>query len=376
MWLKGTPPILDRETIKRILLIQLGDIGDVVLSLPCVRALKDHFPDARVVVAVRAKARELMDICPWADDVISIEQPPLRFTAAVGYHWSFFRRLRAFCFDLVFDLRAGTRGAVLTRMSGAPVRIGFYSTKEPFWRDLAFTHLKPFMPDPNRHQSLYYQSLLMQCGIPVRQRHPEIALTVVQLQQARHFLSGHGVAPQSPLIAIHPFALWRYKEWPLEKTTELVRRLTAGNGCTALILGSSAERARAQTIAARCDGRAVNLAGKTTLDLLAAILGHCMLLIGMDSAVGHIGAAVSTPCITIFGPGKPGVWAPLGSANRIVHQPMPCIHCGQKGCDGSGRARCLETLSVDAVHKVVHAQIAPNGSTGPEHLNPTVRGLV
>ncbi|WP_319408670.1 glycosyltransferase family 9 protein [uncultured Desulfosarcina sp.] len=367
---------MDPEKIRCILLIQLGDIGDVVVSLPCVRALKENFPGARVVVAIRAKAREIMDICPWADDVVSIEQPRLRFAAAARYQFAFFREFRAFHADLVFDLRAGTRGAILARLSGAPLRIGFYSTKETFWRDLAFTHLKPFMPDPNRHQSLYYQSLLMQCGIPVRHRHPEIALTDNQIEQAGHFLSRQGVDPESRLIAVHPFALWRYKEWPLEKTTELVRRLTAGSRRTALILGSSAEHARAQTIIEHCDGHAVNLAGKTTLDLLAAILRHCLLLIGMDSAVGHIGAAVSTPCVTIFGPGKPGVWAPLGNANRIVHQPMPCIHCGQKGCDGSGRARCLEMLSVDAVHAAVLARIAQIGSTGPEYLTPTVRAGV
>jgi len=357
VWLKGSPLILDKNKIKRILLIQLGEIGDVVVSLLCVRALKEHFPEAEVVVAVRAKARDLIDTCPWADDAISIEQPRLKFLAAIGYHLDFFRRLRDFRFDVVFDLRAGTRGAVLARLSGAAIRVGFYSTKQTFWRHWVFTHLKPFMPDPNRHQSVYYLSLLAECGIYVSHRYPQIVLAAEHMRQARQLLAQHNVDPNQPLIALHPFALWRYKEWPLEKTAELARRLTAGTDRTVLVLGGPSERKRAQKVVERCNGRAINLAGETTLSVLAAVVKQCQLLIGMDSAIGHISAAVATPCITIFGPGKPGVWAPLGEHHRIVHMELPCIHCNQKGCDGQGRSLCLEQLTVEEVLSAIEQHI-------------------
>ncbi len=349
MWLKGSPLRLSTERIKRILLIQLGDIGDVVVSLPCVRALKDNFPDAQVVVAVRAKARELIDICPWADEVISIDQHRLRMTDAIRYQIAFFRRLRAFRFDLVLDLRAGTRGAVLAYLSGAAIRVGFYSTKEPLWRDWAFTHLKPFMPDPNRHQSVYYQSLLTECGINILHPFPEIVVSEKLSQEAIQFLIRHKVDLDKPIVAVHPFALWRYKEWPIERTTQLVQFLSQERDRTVLILGASSERTRAQSITDRCNRKVVNLAGQTGLGILAAVVQKCALLIGMDSALGHISAAVGTPAVTIFGPGKPGVWAPLGERSRIVHRDLPCIYCGQKGCDGTGRSRCLEELSVEQV---------------------------
>lgn len=366
MWLKGSPLTLHKKKIKQILLIQLGDIGDVVVSLPCVRALKENFPEAQVVVAVRAKARELIDICPWADDVISIEQPQLAMTAAIGYHIEFFRRLRAFRFDLVLDLRAGTRGAALAGFSGAAIRVGFYSTKEPFWRNWAFTHLKPFMPDPNRHQSIYYQSLLTECGIDILHQFPEIVVPPELSQQARQLLARQKVDLNKQIIAVHPFALWRYKEWPLEKTAELVRRLTRGTNRTALIIGAPSEKERAQSIVDQCNGQAVNLAGETGLGLLTAVVQHSMLLIGMDSALGHISAAVSTPSVIIFGPGKPGVWAPLGKLSRIVHKDLPCIYCGQKGCDGHGRSLCLEQLSVEEVLLAIEQNIDSLNATDSE----------
>jgi len=351
------------------LLIQLGDIGDLVLSLPCIRALKDNFPEAQVVVAVRAKAREFIEICPWADDVVSIEQPQLGVMTAVRYYFKFFKRLRAYRFDLVFDLRAGTRGAILARLSGAPIRVGFYSTKETFWRNWVFTHLKPFWPDPNRHQSIYYQSLLTQCGIDVFHRHPEIVMPAEHVNQANRLLARYGVDLNKQLIAVHPFALWRYKEWPLQKTVELVQRLTGCTDRTLLILGAPFERERAETIVDQCNGRAVNLAGETTLSVLAAVVKKCALLIGMDSALGHISAAVSTPCVTIFGPGNPGIWAPLGDHNKIVYKNLPCIHCGQKGCGGQSRSLCLEQLEVEEVLSAVEKQIDSiqhTGSANPE----------
>ncbi len=339
------------------MLIQLGDIGDVVLSLPCIRALKENFPKAVVAVAVRAKAKEIIDICPWVDEVIPIEQNDRGMMAAIQYQFDFFKRLRNHKFDLAIDLRASTRGAVLARLSGAAIRVGYYSTKETFWRSWVFTHLKPFMPDPNLHQSLYYQDLLAECGIHVFHRQPEINVPNVSTEKANRLLARLKIDTKKRLIAVHPFALWRYKEWPIEKTAGLVQHLTCGADRLALIIGASSERKRAQTIVGQCGERAINLAGETGLNVLAAILKQCLLSIGMDSAVGHISAAVGTPCVTIFGPGKAGVWAPIGHHNRIVNKDLPCIYCGQKGCNGSGRSLCLEELSVEDVLTVVEAQI-------------------
>ena len=357
MWIKGSTPLLCKEKIKRILLIQLGDIGDVVLSFPCIRALKEQFPDAQVLAAVRDKAKDLLDACPWADDVIPIEQTDLSISGTILYQFRFLKRLRAFRFDLVFDLRAGTRGAILARLSGATLRIGFHSAKETFWRNRMFTHLKAYKYDPNLHQSTHYQSLLNQCGIRATQPHPKIILSEEHNQKARLLMERHCINLDKQLIAIHPFALWRYKEWPLEKTTELVKHLTKSIDRKILILGAPAEKSRAQQIVDQCKNKPANLAGETTLSVLAAVINYCMLMIGMDSAVGHISAAVSTPCITIFGPGKPSVWAPIGASNRIVQSDLPCIHCGQKGCNGKEYSLCLEELSIDKVLSTVNQHI-------------------
>lgn len=373
MWLKGNPLHLNRGNTKRILMIQLGDIGDVVLSLHCIRALKEHFASSQVVVAVWAKARDLIEECPWADDVICVEKPNRGLPSALAHHYQFLRRLRKFHFDVVIDLRTGTRGAVMTLLTGAKLRIGYHTYKETFWRNWIFTHLKPFIPDPDLHQSKHYQSLLQQCGVEIPDGYPQIKASSTSRQKAGQLFMRHGISTTEPIIALHPFALWRYKEWPNAKSAELARRLTNDFNLTIVVLGTALEHDRAQTIVDHCDdhGHVVNLAGETDLRVLPAVLQRCQLLIGMDSACGHVAAAVATPCISIFGPGKAGVWAPLGERNRIVRMPLPCIHCGQKGCDDREQSKCLEELAVEEVFSAVkdHLQFLGSHLSGLEKKN-------
>ncbi len=127
---KGGP--LTFESIHRLLIIQLGDIGDVVLTTPSIVALRERFPRSEITVAVRRKAKELMDDCPLVDKVIVADKntgPLLKQWAEMR---SQIRTLRKTGFDLAIDFRTGTRGAVLAWLSGAPRRVAFYADNETF----------------------------------------------------------------------------------------------------------------------------------------------------------------------------------------------------------------------------------------------------
>jgi heptosyltransferase-3 len=145
--------------IRSILLIQLGDIGDVVLSLPCIRTLRNNFPKSNLIVAVREKAGELIEDCPWASGVISINQDRRPLTQEIAYQKRFFSRVRSFGFDLAIDLRTGTRGATLALLSGARQRIGFYASDGKLWRNRVFTHLAHLAGKPGQHMAEYWPLL-------------------------------------------------------------------------------------------------------------------------------------------------------------------------------------------------------------------------
>ena len=133
MLIKGNKDIIGYKG--DILLIQLGDIGDVVLTMPLIRALKDNYPDNRLVVCVREKAIDLIKDCPWVGGLLTVDSRRRSVKERIKYQWMFIRSLRKYKFDIAIDLRTGTRGAFITFFSGASCRIGRFTGDGLLWRN-------------------------------------------------------------------------------------------------------------------------------------------------------------------------------------------------------------------------------------------------
>jgi len=354
--------ITGKQTIqgspRSILLIQLGDIGDVVLSTPCIRALRDRYPQARIVVAVWDKAAELLEDCPWLDHVVAVTKGSRSLLEEVFFQLNFFRKLRNFHFDLAIDLRTGTRGGILALLSGARQRIGFYAEDGKLWRNRVFTSLLHREYAPDQHVVDYLLSLLEAFGVTTEEHSPTLVVSGGKLEKTEDFLKEEKIEPGSMLIAVQPFSLWRYKEWGQEKYISLINWLIERQNATVVVTGSVPERQRAEEIVRNCDKRCYNLAGKTSIAMYAALLKKCHLFIGVDSAGLHIAAAVGTPTVSIFGPSSPISWAPRGACRLVVQKEFDCLPCRQKGCNGSEKSRCLDELTVnEVVEKLDSVQI-------------------
>lgn len=359
--LKQTPaaPVSPLFTgVDNALIIQLGDIGDVVLSLPCFRAVKETYPPARVHAAVWEKAADILADSPWVDAVIAVRRPAGGPLERLGAHLAFVRDLRRRHIDLAVDLRTGTRGAIMARLTGAARRVGFPSADEPFWRDRSFTHLAAPPQAPGSHQVDFNQSLLAAFGIRTRHRWPEITPTARRRDVVAAALAEAGVASDAPMVVVQPFSLWPYKEWAADRYVDLMRRMVRDHRVQVVVSGSPDERARAGDLVTRCGDGVFNLAGRTSLGEYGALLARAAVFIGVDSAGMHIAAAVGTPTVLIFGPSSDADWAPRGPIHRVVRAGMPCEPCHRKGCDGSGRSRCLAALEVPAVYGAVAAALA------------------
>jgi heptosyltransferase-3 len=345
MLLKGNLDVPVPKT--GILLIQLGDIGDVVLTMPAIRALKDTFPSCPLHVAVRDKARELIDECPWTDATIAVSKQKRTLMEQLRYQTRFFTRLHRLRCAWAVDLRSGTRGAVLARMSGAPVRIGRYSGDGWLWRNRMFTHL--VNPPDETQQYAAFQSLniLSPFGIKATDVRPRLSVTLQRRQRAESLLPE--IRKGSPIVAIHPFSLWAYKEWRQSEVVRLVDYLHDRYQATVILTGSMDERSRAEALANRCRHAPLNLAGLTRIGDMPALLSLCCLLIGVDTAALHIAAAVGVPTIGIFGPSPAVVWATPGDAHLVVTGPLDCIPCRQKGCSNAEKSRCLEELNFEDI---------------------------
>lgn len=332
----------------------------MVLSFPCIRALKETFQPANLVVAVRDKAKELIEDCPWTTGVIAIDKNRRSFIQEILYQKQFFLRLRKYHFDLVLDLRTGTRGAILAMLSGARQRVGFYTQDGKVWRNRLFTHLYSPETKPGDYVADRYLSLLIAHNITIDNCEPEIDVPLEKQQSADAIFTKAKIPSDRPVIAIQPFSLWRYKEWGVNSYIQLINRLISEYNVSVIITGSLDEKKRADEILTHCRWNTYNLAGETSLGTLAAVLKASSLFIGADSAGIHIAAAVGTPTVSIFGPSSSADWAPRGIQHSVVHKDLECVPCNQKGCQGKGISRCLDELTVDEVMTAVRSQIDRN----------------
>ena len=355
MLVKGNDVLL--KDIRSILLIQLGDIGDVVLSLPSIRALRESYPHSNLIVAVREKAKELIEDSPWATGVISINKEKAGFIRILNRQWGFFSYLRRFHFDLAIDLRTGSRGAILAFLSGAGRRIGFYACDGKLWRNRLFTHLAYLEGKPGQHLADYYLNLLLAYNLKAKSIWPEMQIPREKQERAAALFKKEKIPSGRPVITIQPFSLWQYKEWGKDKYIQVVKQIRDEYDLPVIIAGSPEEKDRADEITRMGGKNVFNFAGKTSIGMFAAVLQASGLFIGGDSAGMHIAAAVGTPTVCIFGPSSSVAWGPRGKHHTIVYSNLSCVPCDEKGCQGSEVSQCLEDLTVAEVMEAVKRQV-------------------
>lgn len=340
---------IDHHNIKKILLIQFGDLGDVIVTFPCLRALKENFPDAHIVLAVHEKAKDLAQGCHWCDEILTVESPPDHLIERLGRNLKFAQRIRSQKFDLVVDLRTGDRSAILSLLTGARQRVSFYGIYNKLWRNRIYSHLVSPDGSPDLHMVDYYLSLLNAYGIHTTDRTPTCLVTEEQASETQNLIQSLGLETAKPIIAYHAFSLWEYKGWDLKKHAEIIKWMVHRYNGSVLLTGTEAQFGQAEIILKQNKRNVYNLAGKTSLNILPALLQRCDVSMGVDTAGGHIAASVGTPTVTIFGPGNFAKWAPYGSRSKIVHKGWDCIPCMKMGCNGSGKSQCLSELSVSEV---------------------------
>ncbi|MEN6421408.1 MAG: glycosyltransferase family 9 protein [Smithella sp.] len=334
--------------VRKILVIQLGDIGDVVWAIPSFWALKEAFPQAGLSVMVRNNYGDFLIDDDHVDKIYAVNSESV---------WNGLRLLtniRREKFDLLFDLRADERGAFTSFFSGAKIRAALYYDRFQ-WRNRAFTHLVDPFPEREKMLGAAEQSLKIIRGFGIKETTaiPKIFVSEQLRSKALRLLAEEKVETKNGWISINPFSRWLYKEWGMDKWRQLAFFIGQTYKMPVIITGSAAENKRADEMAAGSKFPLHNFAGKTTLREMAALLQMSRLHVGVDSAAPHIAAAVGTPTITIYGPSDWRDWAPTGDKNMVVLPDMDCSPCRRKGCDGKGWSKCLDDLPVAKVQDAV-----------------------
>jgi ADP-heptose:LPS heptosyltransferase len=343
------------EGIRNVLLIQLGDIGDVVWTTPSIRATKNSIPHSRVSVMVKDGFGSLLEADPSIERICEVKSYHGNLFHQAAGQLSFLKEIRSRHFDLVVDLRLGDRGAFMSFATGAPLRMTFYqSWGLPFWRWFFFTHgVAPAPPVYTRGAADQSLRILREIGIDTKDITPKLWISDAVKKHVHEILAGEKMNRYNQWMTINPYSRWSYKEWNDFKWIDLIRWLWEEFAMPSIVIGSPDEKSKVEALIRQCATPAFNFAGKTTLAELAGLLHLSRLHIGVDSAGPHIAAATGTPTVTIYGPSSWQDWAPVGEQHRVVLPDRDCVPCKKKGCDHSGRSLCLEALSTDSVKSVI-----------------------
>ncbi len=337
-----------------ILIIMLRHVGDVLLATPVLRNLRDRFPNARITMAVNRGTEDILKWNPDVNEVLAVERERAIAQARL------LRRIRQRRFDCVIDLTDGDRSAILSRLSGAPIRIGF--NEERRWRGLLYTSVVRLKAGTVHRLERDLEAVRF-LGIEPKASPLVLQTSSGDEQEAARLLEELGVQQSAsendrPLVMIHPGARYWFKAWPPERFAELTDRLNEVLNCRVLIGGDAGDRDVAERIRTLARACPVSLAGRTTLLQLAATLKRCALLVSNDNGPMHMAAAQGIPVVALFGPSDPSVWGPRGEKVEVLYKGLDCRRCFHPTCE-QGENNCMRRISVDEVFAAASRLLVP-----------------
>lgn len=329
----------------RALAVRLPNwLGDTVMAVPTVRALRQTFPDARVLLAG-----------PWATLLAhqGLADALLTYPRAWSSRLGAADAVRRFGPDTAVLLPNSLESALAAWYWGAGRRVGFAAGG----RALLLTEA-PSLPAPRRHQVDEYLMLAEACGAVVAERAPRMTpppADGAEREEVRALLASAGVRRHGGrrVVAVHLGAAYGpAKLWPLPRVEEFCR-LMAGEDVEVVLVGAPSDAASATAVTAAAP--ATSLVGRDRPALLGALLSEIDVLVSGDTGVAHLAAALGTPAVTLFGPTDPALSAPRGPARVLTH-PVPCAPCFYRTCPIDHP--CLRDLAPAAVRDAVWALLA------------------
>lgn len=361
-----------QPTPGRILVIAMRYLGDVLLTTPLIRSLRQAYPDAQLDVLVFSNTAAMLE---GNLDISHILTTPSR--AKLSDVWQLVRQLFR-RYDLAVTLQAGDR-PFLYSLLAAPIRAAVVPPKKTtgWWKRFFIQHWTEF-DDENTHTVLQHLKLMELINVP-------LCFSVVppQLGNAQQLVERLPfLADNTGYAVLHPHPQWTYKQWTVEGWREaglFLKKL----GLKLILSGGPAQEEvdYVANIQRQLPENTVNLAGRVSLAELAYIIARAKLYIGPDTGITHLAAATGVPVIALFGPTNPVKWAPWPSGysqnknpfHKIGSQRLSnisllqghgdCVPCRLEGCDRhrQSRSRCLDTLSPGLVEEAIR-QALGNGS--------------
>ncbi|MDO8535494.1 MAG: lipopolysaccharide heptosyltransferase II [Candidatus Omnitrophota bacterium] len=336
------------ESLKavNILVIKMSAIGDVILSVPSLRAIRNKYKDAEIKVLVGLQSRDVLDGCPYINGKIVCDFAG-KDRGLLGI-WKLGEDLRKCCFDIVVDLQNNKKSHILSFLSMAPLRYGYNNGKFSFLLNNGIKDDAPYL-DPIEHQF----RVLKSAGIKPVDKNLELWPSPSNAGRIDALFQENWIKPSQSLVGINVRASsrWTSKNWPPRRIAELCDRLAKEFNIRVVLTGTKEDALFIERIKALTASKPLVAAGKTDVMELACLIKRCKVYITPDSAPMHIASALSTPFIALFGPTDPARHVAPSKNYLIIKKEMKCSPCYKPNC--SKGFKCMNGIEVEEVFSAV-----------------------
>ncbi len=327
---------------RKILLFRPRFLGDVILSSGLPRILATCGRDIEIWYSTQTPFDEVLKHHPFVKGVLTLDTARKRNPLVL---WNLGREMRRHRFDAVLDLFGNPLTARMTYFSGAKIRVGFAGRGRTWAYNRPASPSSDPLPSGRRRVVEAYLDQIRALGIPLTDPYrTELAVSDEEREQVRKVWERAQIRRDERVAVYSPGASWPAKRWPLEKFIELAARLEREGLRPVFIFGPKEDE-----LAREFEGKAGKswlLIHQPSIRGLVSFIAGADLLIANDSGPMHIGPAVDTPTLGIFGPGEPEIWFPYGHPHRTAYHEVPCSHCGLDRCPLMACMRDLEVKDV------------------------------
>ena len=336
----------DMMQIRRVLIIKLSALGDILHALPVSAALKEAYPHLEITWAVEEPFVALLEGNPYLHDLLVL--PKLKFSKlkSAEYRRNYFGRLKAARkqkFDVALDLQGLTKSAIVAVGSGATVRLGYHWLREAA---VLMERRLPRNPE-SVHIVDQYLDVVRYLGAEPKQIKFPFYISDEDTAAVDRMLNEANLTPDTPFVSINPASAQAIKQWNAAHFAELIDRLKREYNLPSVLV--TADKTVAAQVADIATEPFLNLCGRTNLKQLAAVLRRSAVHVCGDTGSSPLAVALERPVVTLVGPTDPDRIHPYSQRNNVLsHREFCGAKCDWHHCEFA-RPRCLDAITVDEV---------------------------
>jgi len=346
---EATLKVYEEARRKRILVIKIGAIGDVILAIPSLRVIRNNFPEAYITVLSGMASRAILKRCPYIDEIIPYDRR-YRHRGIKGL-LKIAGTVRRKGFDISLDFQNNKTSHIIAWLGCVPKRYGYSNRRLGFLLNNKLRYVKMNLGPVEEQFKILRKAGINTIGMS---KSLELWPSKEDFLYVDDFLKDEWISESQKLVGINIGASWQTKRWPLKYFARLIDMLSSKDIRT-VITGSEEEIGLGEELIDMTNSRVINAIGETTILQLAALIKRCKVFITSDSAPMHIASAMGVDFIALFGPTDPKRHFEPTNKGTVIYKDVRCGPCYKSDCK---KMICMKKITVDEVFKIVMEKIS------------------